>query len=162
MSLGDHDRQVRPSGAIERRRLLDELSVMVRSDRHREFAEALGLSRSAIGKLRSATTSRDTNANDLLAAAAPVLEVFTRAVGYSRLAVFGSFARGETRHDSDLDLIVEPPVGASSFELMRVKQTVECLVGREVDLISYGSLRANLDRDIVRDARPLRSVDVSS
>ena len=72
----------------------------------------------------------------LLEAAAPVLKALAADQGYSRLAVFGSVARGEARQDSDIDLIVDAPPGTSSFAFIRFKQLIEQVRRREIDLIS--------------------------
>jgi predicted nucleotidyltransferase len=66
--------------------------------------------------------------------------------------VFGSIARHEARKDSDIDLLVETPEGTSSFDFVRFRQFIERVLGREVDLVSYGGLKANLDEDIRREA----------
>lgn len=55
--------------------------------------------------------------------------------GYGRLAVFGSVARREAGQDSDIDLLVEAPEGASSFEFIRFKQLLERVLGRQIDLV---------------------------
>lgn len=73
-------------------------------------------------------------------------------LGFTRLAVFGSVARGTARPDSDIDLIVESPPGTSSFEFLRFKQLIEQVLGREVDLIDYGGLKPKIDDDIRREA----------
>jgi hypothetical protein len=72
--------------------------------------------------------------------------------GYRRLVVFGSVARGEARQDYDIDLLVDAPPGTSSFEFIRFKQLIEQVLGREIDLISYGGLKPKMDDDIRRDA----------
>jgi hypothetical protein len=88
----------------------------------------------------------------LLEAAAPTLKALAAEHGYSRLAVFGSVARHEARKDSDIDLLVETPDGTSSFDFIRFKQLIEQVLGREVDLVSYGGLKAKVDDDIRREA----------
>ena len=88
----------------------------------------------------------------LLEAAAPVLKALAAEHGYSRLAVFGSVARHQARKDSDIDLLVETPDGTSSFDFIRFRQLIEHVLGREVDLVSYGGLKAKLDDDIRREA----------
>ena len=88
----------------------------------------------------------------LLEAAAPILKTLAAEQGYSGLAVFGSVARHQARHDSDIDLIVEAPEGTSSFDFIRFKQLVERVLGREIDLIDYGGLKPKLDDDIRREA----------
>ena len=47
---------------------------------------------------------------------------------------------------------VEAPEGTSSFGVIRFKQLIEHVLGREIDLVSYGGLKAKLDDDIRRDA----------
>jgi len=61
-------------------------------------------------------------------------------------------ARGEARRDSDIDLLVEAPEGTSSFGFIRFKQLIERVLGRQIDLVEYGGLKAKLDDDIRREA----------
>jgi len=74
--------------------------------------------------------------------------------GVSSAAVFGSYARGENRADSDLDLLVEfsGPIGL--LGVMRVKQELEEAFGGKIDLASPNSLlpeiRARAAREQVR------------
>jgi predicted nucleotidyltransferase len=58
---------------------------------------------------------------------------------------------GEARQDSDIDLLVDAPPG-TSFAFIRFKQLIEKVLGREIDLISYGGLKPKLDDDIRPDA----------
>lgn len=44
------------------------------------------------------------------------LEAELRALGVSRLAVFGSIARGEARPDSDVDILVQFSPGSKTFD----------------------------------------------
>lgn len=67
------------------------------------------------------------------------------------VAVFGSVARGEETSQSDIDFLVEFEVGSSLFDLVRVKDALEALLGRTVDVVSLGGLLAE-DDDIRRDA----------
>ena len=119
----------------------------------RQVADALGISQPAVSQqLRYAPDVAGVHPEELLEAAAPVLKSLAGERGYGRLAVFGSVARGEARQDSDIDLIVDAPAGTSSFEFVRFKQLIEKVLGREVDLISYGGLTPTMDDDIRRDA----------
>ena len=119
----------------------------------RQIAEALGISQPAVSQqFRYAPDLDGVHPNVLMDAAAPVLKELAANHGYRRLAVFGSVARGEARQDSDIDLLVDAPPGTSSFEFIRFKQLFEQVLGREIDLISYGGLKPKLDDDIQRDA----------
>ncbi len=64
----------------------------------------------------------------------------------------GSVARHEARKDSDIDLMVEAPDGTSSFDFVRFRQLVDQALGRGVDLVSHGGLKATTDADIRREA----------
>jgi predicted nucleotidyltransferase len=88
----------------------------------------------------------------LLDAAAPALKALAAERGYGKLAVFGSVACERARRDSDIDLLVEPPRGASSFDFVEFKMLLEQVLGREIDLISWGGLKPGLDDDIRREA----------
>jgi len=51
------------------------------------------------------------------------------------MALFGSYARGEQRSDSDVDILVEvdPSIG---LEFVTLAQRIEKLLGVDVDLVS--------------------------
>jgi len=72
--------------------------------------------------------------------------------GVRSIALFGSYARGEARRDSDIDVLVEfnRPVGL--FEFARLKLYLEKLFGREVDLVTPEALRKEMRDDILREA----------
>jgi len=119
----------------------------------RRIAEALGISQLAVSQqLKFAPDVDRVHPQALLQAAAPILKEVAEQHGYSRLAVFGSVARRQARQDSDIDLLVEAPDGASSFGFIRFKQLIEDVLGREIDLIDYGGLKPKLDDDIRREA----------
>lgn len=139
---------------VARLRRVLALRAMAASGRsQRQIADALGVTQPAVSQqLKFGPELSDVHPEVLLEAAAPVLKALAAEHGYSRLAVFGSVARHEARRDSDIDLLVETPEGASSFDFVRFKQFIERVLGREVDLVSYGGLKANVDEDIRRDA----------
>jgi uncharacterized protein len=119
----------------------------------RQIAEALGISQPAVSQqLTSSSDLTEVHPEFLLEAATPVLKALAEDNGYTRLAAFGSIARHDARTDSDIDLLVEAPVGTSSFAFIRFKQLVEQVLGREIDLISYGGLKPRRDDDIRREA----------
>jgi len=60
--------------------------------------------------------------------------------GVTRLALFGSAARGEAEPESDVDLLVEleRPLG---LEFVRLAFHLERVLGRKVDLATFDSFR---------------------
>ena len=70
------------------------------------------------------------------------LPVLCAAHGVKSLEVFGSFARGDAREDSDLDVLVEFEGQEKYFDrFMGLKEALESGAGRRVDLLTGGSLR---------------------
>jgi len=75
-----------------------------------------------------------------------------RRFGVSRLAVFGSLARGEERPDSDVDVLVEFSVPVGLFEFVRVQRYLARLLGRTVDLATPDALRKEMRETILQEA----------
>jgi hypothetical protein len=73
-------------------------------------------------------------------------------MGVSRLAIFGSFARGEERPDSDVDILVDFNVPVSIFKFLDVKERLETLLGRSVDLVTRDALKPQLRDRILAEA----------
>lgn len=135
------------------RRVLALRAMAATGMSQRQIADALGVTQPAVSQqLKFAPERDDVHPEVLLEAAAPILRALAAENGYSRLAVFGSIARHQARKDSDIDLLVETPEGTSSFDFIRFKQLIEHVLGREVDLVSYGGSQAKLDDDIRREA----------
>jgi predicted nucleotidyltransferase len=154
MSLVEEYRAARRGEDIARLRRALVLRAMVATGMtQREIAEALDITQPAVSQqLRFAPKLVDIRPEVLLEAAAPVLKALAVEYGYRRLAVFGSAARSQARSDSDNDLLVEAPEGTSSFDFVRFQQLIEQILGRRIDLVSYGGLKPGIDDDIREDA----------
>ena len=76
--------------------------------------------------------------------------------GVTRLAVFGSMARGEARADSDVDLLyVLAPDARLGFDLFDLEDELSEVFGRRVDLVSERSLHRLIRDRAMREARTL-------
>ena len=64
------------------------------------------------------------------------------------LSLFGSFARGEAKGSSDIDLIVEFEEGADLFDLVGLSLYLEEKLGRAVDVVPKNAVREELSREI--------------
>lgn len=75
--------------------------------------------------------------------------------GIKRIAIFGSFARGEASQESDIDILVEfleprrNPVGLLTW--VRLERELSQRLGRKVDLVSFSGLRPRLRAEIERE-----------
>ena len=69
-----------------------------------------------------------------------------------RLALFGSFARGEATESSDVDLLVEFDGPATFDRFMDLKFHLEDLLGAPVDLVTVKALRPKLRPGIEQEA----------
>ncbi len=154
MRLVDQYRSARHSEDVARLRRLLALRAMAASGlSQRRIAEALGVTQPAVSQqLASTRALSELHPEVLLEAAWPVLAALASEHGFSRLAVFGSVARHEARQDSDIDLVVEAPAGASTFDFLRFQHLIEQVLDRPVDLIDYGGLKPRIDDDIRREA----------
>ncbi len=72
-------------------------------------------------------------------------------LGVSELALFGSFARDEAGPDSDVDFLVE--FSEKSFDrYMELKELLEDLFGRKVDLVLKSAIKPRLRDRILNEA----------
>ncbi len=81
-------------------------------------------------------------------------EAELRAAGISGLRVFGSFARGEARTGSDVDLAarIDEARRLGLYDLSRIETRLEEILGCEVDLVTeHRRLKPRLRAEIERD-----------
>jgi predicted nucleotidyltransferase len=84
-----------------------------------------------------------------------VLEKVCRRNGVSKLSVFGSFARGQDRPDSDIDLLVEFSTEKGLLDLVALQRQLSEILGRKVDLLTEQSISPYIRDAVKRDQRVL-------
>ncbi len=75
--------------------------------------------------------------------------------GAHNVRVFGSMSRGEETDCSDLDLLVDLEPGRSLLDQVGLKQELEQLLQRKVDVVVEGGLSPYLEERILSEAVPL-------
>ena len=86
------------------------------------------------------------------------LHALAAKYGVKDLRVFGSYARGEAKPESDLDLLVDIEYGRGvAMRLVHFQQEVRSLLGMRVDIVTADGLDKKLHARIFREARPLQS-----
>lgn len=88
---------------------------------------------------------------ELLPLREEILNIAAKYGAYN-LRVFGSVARGEAREDSDVDFLVEMETGRNLLDRIGLKQDLEELLQREVDVAKPSNLH-----ELIRD-KVLQSV----
>ena len=78
-----------------------------------------------------------------------------RRHGVTRIRVFGSFARGQAREFSDLDLLVDAGPNTTPFFPGGFVADLEDELRRRVDVVEERGLHPLLRDDILKEAVPL-------
>jgi hypothetical protein len=72
--------------------------------------------------------------------------------GGQDLRIFGSWARGEARPDSDIDILVKLDPGRSLLDLIAIEQDLEDLLGCKIDVLTEASISPHIREQVLKDA----------
>jgi uncharacterized protein len=79
-------------------------------------------------------------------------QIIKSRFGVKSIGVFGSFARGEEKNESDLDVLVDFEDGKKTFDnFIELKFYLEDLFDRKVDLVTVNALRPQLKTSILNE-----------
>lgn len=74
----------------------------------------------------------------------------------TRAGIFGSYARGEQKKGSDVDILVEIDDDRMGFlGFIRLKNLIERTIRKKIDLVEYDAIRKELRINILRDEIPI-------
>ena len=68
-----------------------------------------------------------------------------------KASIFGSFARGEDKKGSDIDMLVEFNEPKGMFHRIGLKYELEKILGKKVDLLTYNAINPLLKEYIYKD-----------
>ncbi|HLC91271.1 MAG TPA: nucleotidyltransferase family protein [Candidatus Nanoarchaeia archaeon] len=88
--------------------------------------------------------------NDLTIIKRKILPVLKKH-GVLRAGIFGSYARGEQKKGSDIDILVKTRKTVSLFGFVGIKLEAEKILGKKVDLVEYSALKPRLRENILKD-----------
>lgn len=74
-----------------------------------------------------------------------------KEIGVTRAAIFGSVAREEQTDKSDVDILVDLPIGMSLFNVIDLEFKLEEAISRKVDLVDYAAIKPSLKSYIMQD-----------
>ncbi len=78
-----------------------------------------------------------------------------RRHGIKKAGLFGSLVRGETHKGSDVDILVEIDTDISLLDFVGIKQELEKVLKRKVDLLEYDAVKPGLRGKIRQEEIPL-------
>lgn len=64
-----------------------------------------------------------------------------------KAAIFGSYANGTNKKNSDIDILVNFNSFIGIFEFLELKENLEAVLNKKVDLLTYKSLENSLIKD---------------
>ena len=73
--------------------------------------------------------------------------------GAKKIKIFGSYARGEQKEASDLDVIVKFEKRKSLLELVGIEQELEDHLGIKIDLLTEASISPYLVEKIKKESK---------
>ena len=88
----------------------------------------------------------DKNIKTIKKRALPVFKKY----GIKKAGIFGSYARGEQKKESDVDILVEVPKGIG-FGFVRIATDLERVLNKKVDLITYNGIYHLLRKRILKE-----------
>lgn len=71
------------------------------------------------------------------------------------IGIFGSYARGEAKTTSDIDILVEFDKDADLFDLVGLSIFLEEILGIEVDVVPRDAIRPELKETILSEIVPV-------
>jgi len=78
-----------------------------------------------------------------------------RDLGANKAGVFGSYARGDARAKSDIDVLVEFKDRKSLLQLVQIEQTLTDEFGVKVDLLTEAAISPYLIERIKKEIVPI-------
>jgi len=74
--------------------------------------------------------------------------------GVIKAAIFGSYATGEQKKNSDIDIVIKYKKNNKSlFDLIQLQHDLEKKLGKKVDLLTYGGIHPLLKDIILKEQK---------
>lgn len=93
---------------------------------------------------------RQSRKKDTLKEIKPKILEILKKNNIKKAGIFGSYARGKAKKNSDIDILVEPPKGIG-FGFVGIQFELEDKLKKKVDLVSYGAIHPLLKKRILKE-----------
>ena len=81
----------------------------------------------------------------------PIIVKILKKNGVARAGIFGSYARGEAKKNSDIDILIKFRGRKSLFDLVGLEMELKKKLKIDVDLLTYNSIHHLLKDSILND-----------
>tara|TARA_Y100000310_G_scaffold189745_1_gene189714 strand:+ start:510 stop:827 length:318 start_codon:yes stop_codon:yes gene_type:complete len=98
-------------------------------------------------KKRRKSMIKSTAVRQIAKASIPIL----KRNGVVKAGIFGSYARGEEKKKSDVDILVDIKKKMSLFDFVGIKLELEDKLRRKVDLVEYDTIKSRIKERILEE-----------
>ena len=81
----------------------------------------------------------------------PKIVKILKSHGIKKAGIFGSYAKGTQKKNSDIDILAKIPRKIDLYDFIGIKQELEEELSKKVDLITYNGIRPELKERILQD-----------
>ena len=74
-----------------------------------------------------------------------------KSKGVKKAGIFGSFARGEQKRNSDIDILIKMDDSFGLFELVQLKKELEKILEKRVDLVEYDWIHPRIKKQALKE-----------
>lgn len=71
--------------------------------------------------------------------------------GIKKAGIFGSYARGDQKASSDIDILIEPTNEMGFFEVVKLEDELKEKLKKKIDLLTYASIHKLLKKRILHE-----------
>jgi predicted nucleotidyltransferase len=73
----------------------------------------------------------------------------------TKAALFGSYARGDNKKDSDIDILIDFPRGKTLLDLIGLKNDLEVALKKKVDIVEYEGIHPLIKNSVLKYQYPI-------
>lgn len=84
----------------------------------------------------------------------PKIKIILKKHHVKKAGIFGSYARGEQKKNSDIDILIEPPKGIG-WGIVTIENDLEDKLKKKVDLLTYKGINHLLRRRILAEEKKI-------
>ena len=88
--------------------------------------------------------------NNIIKVKPQILSIIKKQ-GIKKAGIFGSYARGDQKRFSDIDILIKPAKGMGFFDIIRLENELKKRLKRKIDLITYASIHRLLKQRILQE-----------